>query len=196
MKEEFKRHIESYLKLFPHSSSEELEILRTQLIINQFGKKDFFFKSGEIQKNMGFVCEGLLRRYYINEKGNKITTGFIKENEYATDYPAFIRQQPTKYYMECLEPSIIIELSYVDIQEGYKKIKNNERYGRLTAEYVLMVQTDRVESFLFQNAEQRYLNFMDENPDLINRISLTHLSSYLGIERQSLSRIRNKIVKK
>ncbi|NHN24055.1 Crp/Fnr family transcriptional regulator [Flavobacterium jejuense] len=196
MKEEFKQYIASYLKLFPHSSLEELEILRTQLIIKEFDKKDFFFSSGEIQRNMGYVCEGLLRRYYINEKGNKITTGFVRENQYATDYPAFIRQKPTKYFMECLEPSIIIELSYENIQEGYKKFKNNEKYGRLTAEYVLTVQTDRVESFLFENAEQRYLNFIDRNPDLINRISLTHLSSYLGIERQSLSRIRNKIAKK
>lgn len=152
--------------------------------------------SGEIQKNMGYVCEGLMRRYYINDKGNKITTGFVKESEYATDYPAFIRQKPTKYFMECLEPSIILELSYENIQEGYKKFKNNERYGRQIAEMVLTIQTDRVESFLFENAEERYLNFIKNNPNLMNRISLTHLSSFLGIERQSLSRIRNKIAKK
>ncbi|MDH7914005.1 Crp/Fnr family transcriptional regulator [Winogradskyella sp. SYSU M77433] len=196
MKEKFKTYYDSYLKLFTHLSLEELEILRSQLEIKELGKKDFFLKRGEVQKHMGYVCKGLLRRYYINEKGNKITTGFVKENEYATDYPAFIRQKPTKYYMECLEPSVIIELSYQDIQEGYKKFKNNEMYGRLIAEYVLTVQTDRVESFLFENAEQRYLNFIHDNPDIINRISLTHLASYLGIERQSLSRIRKKIAKK
>lgn len=196
MKEEFKKYYNSYLKLFPHSSSEELEILRSQLVIKELNKKEFFFNAGEIQKNMGYVCKGLLRRYYINDNGNKITTGFVKENEYATDYPAFIRQKPTKYFMECLEPSIIIELSYENIQEGYKKFKNNEKYGRLVAEYVLTVQTDRVESFLFETAEERYLNFIKQNPDLMNRISLTHLASYLGIERQSLSRIRSKLAKK
>lgn len=196
MKEKFKKYYDFYLKLFPDSNSEELNILRSQLTIKEFSKKEFFFKSGEIQKNMGFVCEGLLRRYYINDKGNKITTGFVKENEYATDYPAFIRQKPTKYFMECLEPTVIIKLSYKDIQEGYKKFKNNEMYGRQIAEKVLTIQTDRVEGFLFENAEERYLNFIKNNPNLMNRISLTHLSSYLGIERQSLSRIRNKIVKK
>ena len=144
---------------------------------------------------MGFVCKGLLRRYYINNKGKTITTGFVKEDEYATDYPAFIQQRPSKYYMECLEPCIIIELSYDDIQEGYANFKSNERYGRLIAEKVLTIQTDRVESFLFDTAEVRYLNFVRDNPGLVNRISLTHLSSYLGIERQSLSRIRSKIVK-
>lgn len=196
MKEEFQKYFDSYIKLFSDSTSEELDILRPQLTIKKYKKKEFFFKNGEIQKTMGYVCKGLLRRYFVNDKGNRITTGFVKENEYATDYPAFIRQKPTKYFMECLEPSIIIELTYEDIQEGYKRFQNNEKYGRLTAEYVLTVQTDRVESFLFESAEERYLKFIKQNPEIINRISLTHLSSYLGIERQSLSRIRNKIAKK
>jgi len=196
LNKDFQKHIDTYLKLFDYLASEELDILHSQLAIKEYDKKESFFESGEIQKKMGYVCKGLLRRYYVNDKGNRITTGFVKENEYATDYPAFIRQKPTKYFMECLEPSIIIELSYENIQNGYKKFKSNEKYGRLIAEKVLTIQTDRVESFLFESAEQRYLNFIDQNPDIINRISLTHLSSYLGIERQSLSRIRSKIAKK
>ena len=196
LKEEFQKCYESFLKLFSHSTHQELDYLRSQLSIKEYSKKEHFFRSGEIQKKMGYVCKGLLRRYYINDKGNTITTGFVNENKYATDYPAFIRQKPTKYFMECLEPSIIIELSYESIQEGYKKFKNIEKYGRLIAEYVLTFQTDRVESFLFETAEERYLNFIEQNTDIISRISLTHLSSYLGIERQSLSRIRSKISKK
>ena len=196
MKENHPKYIESYLQLFSHLSPEELKLFRSQLSIKQYKQKDYFFKNGEIQKKMGFVCEGLLRRYYINEKGKTITTGFVKENEYATDYPAFIQQRPSKYYMEFLEPSIVIELSYNDIQEGYTNFKSHERYGRLIAEKVLTIQTDRVGSFLFDTAEERYLNFVNANPDLLNRISLTHLSSFLGIERQSLSRIRGKIAKK
>ncbi|WP_421811819.1 Crp/Fnr family transcriptional regulator [Flagellimonas sp.] len=196
MKENHQKYLESYLQQFSHLTPEELYLFRSQLTIKEYNQKDFFFKFGEVQTTMGFVCKGLLRRYYINEKGKTITTGFVKENEYATDYPAFIRQKPTKYYMECLEPCIIIALKYKDIQEGYDKFKSNERYGRLIAEKVLTIQTDRVESFLFETAEERYLNFIKDHPGLINRISLTHLSSYLGIERQSLSRIRSKIAKK
>ena len=196
MKEEYQNYCETFLKLFSHSTKEELAILTTQISVEDYPKKSCFFKAGEIQTHMGYVCEGLLRRYYINEKGNTITTGFVKENEYATDYPAFIRQKPTKYFMECLEPSVIIHLSYQDIQNGYKKFKNNEMYGRLVAEKVLTIQTDRVEGFLFENAEERYLRFINENPDLINRVSLSHLCTYLGIERQSLSRIRSKMAKR
>lgn len=196
MKQDFKKYIESYIELFPDLNSEEIVFLKSYLTIEEYSKKDFLFKSGEVQKEIGFICKGLLRRYYINEKGNKITTGFINEDKYATDYPAFIRQIPSKYFIECLEPSIIIKLPYDKIQEGYDKFKRSEMYGRLIAEYVLTVQTDRVESFLFKNAEERYLDFIQQNKDIINRISLSHLASHLGIERQSLSRIRSKLTKK
>jgi len=196
MEQEFKENIKSYLKLFPDLNSEEIEFISSYITIEKYNKKEFLFKSGEVQKEIGFICKGLLRRYYINEKGNKITTGFIAENNYATDYPAFIRQKPSKYFIECLEPSVIIKLPYDKIQEGYSKFKVSEMYGRLIAEWVLTVQTDRVESFLFENAEERYLNFINQNKDIINRINLTHLASYLGIKRQSLSRIRSKIAKK
>ncbi|MFC5046150.1 Crp/Fnr family transcriptional regulator [Aquimarina hainanensis] len=196
MQEEFDQYIVSFLQSFPDLNSEELAFMRSYLTVETYAKKAFLFKCGEVQKEIGFVCKGLLRRYYINEKGNKITTGFVNENKYATDYPAFIRQQPSKYYIECLEPSIIIKLPYEKIQEGYRKFKRSEMYGRLIAEYVLTVQTDRVESFLFKNAEERYLDFIAQNQDIINRISLSHLASHLGIERQSLSRIRSKISKR
>lgn len=195
MEKSHQEYLKTFLQLFSNLSSEELDVFKSQLSIKEYAKKDFFFESGEVQTKMGFVCKGLLRRYFINEKGKTITTGFVKENEYATDYPAFIQQRPSKYYMECLEPCTIIELSYEDIQKGYTDFKSNERYGRLIAEKVLTIQTDRVESFLFETAEERYLKFVRDNPGLVNRISLTHLSSYLGIERQSLSRIRSKIVK-
>jgi hypothetical protein len=82
------------------------------------------------------------------------------------------------------------------MQEGYQKYKNIEKYGRLVAEEVVVLKQSRIESFLFENAEQRYLNFISTNPNLFNRISLTYLSSFLGIERQSLSRIRKSFTQK
>ncbi|MBL4649747.1 MAG: hypothetical protein JKY03_08450 [Aureispira sp.] len=87
----------------------------------------------------------------------------------------------------------MVTLPYRHIQEGYRRYENLERYGRLIAEEILQQKQQRIESFQFYKAEQRYLQFRDENPSLFNRISLTHLASYLGIERPSLSRIRKKL---
>lgn len=196
MTDRYQKYIADYLKTFIHSSAKEIDFIRPHLSILEYKKKDFFLKQGEIQNEMGFVVKGLLRRYYINQKGNEITTGFIKENEYVADYPAFIRQLKTKYYMQCLEPTIIITLPFESIQKSYETFHSGQLYGRLMAEKTLTVMNDRLESFFFNTAEERYLKFIEENQNIMQRVSLTHLASYLGIERQSLSRIRQRLSKK
>lgn len=188
--------VDLFLDQFPSISPEAKNFTRSFLSIESFKKKEFLYKEGQVQKDVGFVCRGLLRKFYINEKGSEIIAGFSKEEEYATDYPAFLTQRPSKYYIECLEPSIIVKIPYEKLQEAYQKFKGNEMYGRLVAENVLIRETNRVESLLFENAEERYLNFLHQNKNIINRISLTHVASYLGIERQSLSRIRSNLAKK
>jgi DNA-binding MarR family transcriptional regulator len=89
---------------------------------------------------------------------------------------------------------LLVCINYEHIQSGYSTYSQLERYGRLVAEEVLKAQQKRIESFLFETAEQRYLEFMHTNPNLFNRVSLSHLASYLGIERQTLTRIRKKLV--
>lgn len=185
-----------FMEQFPSLSLEAKKFTRSFLTLEKYDKKEFLFKSGEVQKEVGYICQGLLRKFYIDEKGSEIITDFSREGEYATDYPAFLNQRPSKYYIECLEPSIIVKIPYGKLQDAYRKYSGNEMYGRLVAEKVLTRETNRVESLLFESAEERYLNFLDQNKNIMNRISLTHLASYLGIKRQSLSRIRSHLAKK
>lgn len=183
----------SVYQLCPKLSDDTWEYLASGLTIQSFKPKSFYIKEGEIQRTIGFVTQGLIRGYYVNDNGQEITIRFVRELGYATHYSSFITQQPSKYYFQCLEQTEIITLSYQHIQNGYRQYSELENYGRLIAEEVLKAQQKRIESFQFYNAEQRYLHFINDNPQLFNRISLTHLASYLGIERPSLSRIRRKL---
>ena len=185
-----------YTNELGHLTESEIEHVARHLNVQVLKKGDFLLKRGEVQKGLGFIVKGLIRRYYINDKGNDITTGFYKEMEYITDYPAFIRQKPTKYFLRCLEDSVVITVPFNIIQESYNSYENGQLYGRLMAEKVLTLQSDRIEDFLFYTAEERYLKFFKSQPELMNRVSLTHLSTYLGIERQSLSRIRKRLLSK
>jgi len=141
------------------------------------------------------VTSGLIRKFHFNEFGDDVTTDFIKENEYATDYPSLLTGNLSRYNFQCLEPTNLVSITYEHLKVGYDKYYNCERNGRLIAEDLLKQQQKRIESFQFDSAEQRYRDFISENQDLFNRVSLNHLSSYLGIERPSLSRIRKKIAK-
>jgi len=185
--------MQSIQSLCPKLTDAELKYLEDGITITSLHTKNFYITADTIQKEIGFVYQGLIRCFYIDAKGKDITVKFVDEHQYAIDYPAFISNAPSKYYFQCLEPTIILNLSYEHIHNGYESHPNFERYGRLVAESVLKVQQRRIDSFLFETSEERYLNFIKENPKLIHRISLTHLSTFLGIERQSLTRIRKKL---
>ena len=181
--------------LCPNVSHTALNYLKSGLRVVELQPKHFFIHANVIQQEIGFVFQGLIRAFYIDNQGNEITVNFVQENRYATRYTAFITRTPGKYYFQCIEPTILVNLSYDHIQTGYDKFPDIERYGRLIAEEVLKFQQKRIENFLFDTAEQRYLDFIKENPDLFNRVSLSHLSSFLGMERQTLTRIRQKLAK-
>jgi CRP/FNR family transcriptional regulator, anaerobic regulatory protein len=171
-------YLNHYRSICSEITSQELSYIAQALTVSKLKSKTYYLEQGQIQKSIGFISEGLIRSFYVDEN------------------PSFIRQIPAKFYFQCIEPCVIVNLPFEDMQEGYSKYKNIERYGRLITEEVLVMQQLRLESFLFQNGEQRYVNFMSNYPTLFNRVSLTDLATYLGIERQSLSRIRKSLTQK
>lgn len=195
MEQAITAYLDSVKGLCRGITGDELEYLKSGLRISELRNRHFYIHAAEVQQEIGFIYRGLLRSFYVDSLGNEITVNFMRENHYATHYTAFISRTPSRYYFQCIEPSLIVSLSYEHIQEGYDKYPSIERYGRLVAEAVLKFQQKRIEGFLFETAEERYLDFMQENPDLFSRVSLSHLASYLGVERQTLTRIRQRITR-
>ena len=187
-------YLNSYKKISPELTDEELEFVKSNISILKLKKKQILIHENEIQKSIAFIYSGLIRSYFIDENGKEINNAFFSENEFVTDYLSFIKQQKTKYTFECLEDCILISIPFETVETAFDKYKNFANFGRKIAEWALENRTKKYESFLFETAEERYLRFIAENRPILNRISLSHLASYLGIERQSLSRIRSKIL--
>ena len=187
-------YLNSYKKINPELTDEELEFVKSNISILKLKKKQILIHENEIQKSIAFIYSGLIRSYFIDENGKEINNAFFSENEFVTDYLSFIKQQKTKYTFECLEDCILISIPFETVEIAFDKYKNFANFGRKIAEWALENRTKKYESFLFETAEERYLRFIAENRPILNRISLSHLASYLGIERQSLSRIRSRIL--
>ncbi|GGD52880.1 cAMP-binding protein [Emticicia aquatilis] len=185
--------LDSVKEICPDISDEYLLYFASKVSVQELNKKEYFVHADKVQKSIGFITKGLVRAYFIDPDGDEKTVGFYAEGDYATHYPAFIAQKPSRYFIQCLEPTSLICLSFENQQLLYKYSPFFERYGRIVAEEVLKAQQNRIESFIFETPEERYLNFMQSNSALFNRISLSHLCSFLGIERQSLTRIRQRI---
>ncbi|NRB52889.1 MAG: Crp/Fnr family transcriptional regulator [Saprospiraceae bacterium] len=180
-------------KIDPKMPLEALEYLENGLQERKYQRNQLFLDPFTKHKEIGFLAEGLVRGYYINDKGEEITTRFNAEGSFVTDYSAFLNQIHSQYYFQCLESSSFLCFDYDYINEGYRKYATLERFGRLIAEFVVNTLENRLRSFHFLDAEKRYLLFMQQYPHLTNRVTIKHLSSYLGVTRPSLSRIRKKI---
>lgn len=196
MRNEINIFLSSVKSICPEFTEQELLLFTKKLKIVTLKKNDYFIYPGQIQNDVGFIVNGLIRSFYIDSNGNEKTFRFYAENDYATHYTALITMQPSKYSFRCLEETTLVLLSYEHMQMTYKKFPSFEKYGRLIAEEILKIQQNRIESFIFQTAEERYLDYMKRNSNLFNRVSLSHLCSYLGVERQTLTRIRQKLANK
>ena len=189
-------YLNSVKELCPKLTKEALEYLADELVNSEIKPKYFYIQANTVQKEIGYVYSGLLRAFYIDGKGNEITVNFIREGNYAGHYTSLDNPKPSKFYFQSIELSVIINISYSHIQSCCDRYPEFEPYIRILVEEGHSSILDRMEGFLFDNAETRYLNFVTKNPDLFNRVSLSDLCTYLGIERQSLTRIRKKLAGK
>ncbi len=180
----------------PDLPSDQLQMLINGLSISKLSSKQYYIEAGAIQDHIGYISSGLIRAFYIDEKGNEVNVCFIKEGEYVTHYPALISKTPGRYFFQCIEPTVIINIPYNHLMLCCDNSHQVERYLRLMVEDAFAMQQRRIEGFVFDNAEKRYLDFVKENPDIFSRVSLSLISSYLGIERQSLTRIRKRLLNK
>jgi len=166
------------------------------LTVTELKKGEIHIKSGTIQQQGGFLVSGMIRAYSIDEDGNDQTISFISENDYSVHYESFVSQQPSLLSYECLEHCTMVNFSYDHFNSIHQRFPIFQKYLRVILERKLKAQRERLEGHLYLDAEQRYLKFINQYPDLFQRIQITHLCSYLGIRRQSLTRIRKKLSRK
>jgi CRP/FNR family transcriptional regulator len=157
-------------------------------------KGGFFLEEGRRVDEIAFIEKGAMRIFYLSD-GKEINNHFFLENDYAVSYLDFLKSRKSRYFIQALEDTEVLVFNSKSLQVAYENSKNWERFGRIIAESAYAVATNRFESFLFLSAKERYLQMLKDYPRFIQRIPLYHLASYLGIERESLSRIRKELSK-
>ena len=182
----------NWLKDFSFLTEKDCNLFEPFLQIKQVNKNDVLLREGQICKELGFINHGVFRMYYL-ANGKELNTHFSFENDFVVNYHSFLQASPSRYFIQALEDAEIVTFNLQTLQNAYNQSQNWERLGRKMAEQSYKLTTNRVEGFMFMDASERYLEMMNENPHFLERIPLYHLASYLGIERESLSRLRKKI---
>lgn len=188
--------IDFYLHLFKGIGAADLEkvIGATQQRILEPG--EIYIREGENSSRLGYIKEGMIRSYHVNEKGIETTVLLRWEEQIVASYDSILMHQPSRFTYHTLEKTTLLEVNYSLIE---KLLENNAAFEKARYHFVLDMLTqslERIESFVLQTPEERYLQLIKDKPDLLQRISDKHLATLLGITPVSLSRIRKRITLK
>lgn len=182
------------MQQFPQYTPSAFEIAKPFLSIKELASGDYFLPIGKICKQIAFIEKGLFRLYYLKD-GKEVTHCFCKENSIACAYRSLITQQPTDTAIQAIEATSIIYFSYESLQKLYQQDLFWQQVGRIASEneYVTTECHNRFITDL--SATERYLDIMENDPDLLQRVPLNYLASYIQVAPETLSRIRKKLTR-
>ena len=176
---------------------EQFELSRTFWKEKEFKKGEYYNEYRNVCKYLGFITDGVFRTYYVDIKSEEEkNVFFFSKHQVVVSFQSFIAQAPCNYYTQSMTDSKVLYIHIDHLTALYKQSHQWERLGRMIAEMAFSISMKRTESFLFQSPEERYLDLIKQHPDIFNSVPLYHISSYLGIQGPSLSRIRKRIISK
>lgn len=185
--------LKSYFqKNYTDFSEEDWPSISSKFIRCEFAKKTLILEEGQVEDYISFIEEGIVR-YYIPKENKELTFELTFAADFCGAYDSFLSRLPSGYHVETLTKTVLWRLSYSDLQLLYQETETGNLIGRIGSEKLFLEKAKRELSLLNDTAEQRYLNLFTEQPNLIQKIPLQYIASYIGITPQALSRIRRRI---
>ena len=184
---------ERLLGLCPTLSEGLIEELSLGGQVVHFAPREHLIMAGERQVRAFFVVQGLVKAYYPDVERD-VTVNFIKEGEFATHYTSLESEMFSSYCFQALEPVVAIATSYDHLRELCRCRDDAEGFLRRLIEVEYARAFAHLQTLLTHSSEARYKLFIREFGSVLSRISVTDLSSYLGISRQSLTMIRKRLL--
>ena len=181
----------NYLAKFVPLSEEEFQkYVNPYLLIRRFEKKEIVSRAGEVEDYLNFIVEGLARKYYQQEH-DEVNTQIAHEGHLIHSQESFHSRTRSEYYVETLEPTTFISITYKDLEQVYTHDIKLERLGRLVITYT-MVQKDRWQMQMIRmSPRDRFLFFVERHPDLLQRVPQKHLAFFLNIQPETFSRFKH-----
>lgn len=175
-------------------SDEERQLITTIFKPFKLKKGAFFAEMGNMNKRVGFLVEGLVY-YYVLKDDNESVTDFTKEGEFVSEYHTFINQTKATQSIKAIEDCTFLVMDYHAIQRLYNEIKEGNKFGRMVLEHRFGIVVNQLLSLYMHHPEERYLFFLKNYPDLVQRVPQYLIAAFIGVKPQSLSRIRKRLVK-
>lgn len=179
------QHIGKHTSLSKEEEEKIISVLKTR----KLKKKQFLLQEGDVQKQAVFVISGCLRSYSIDKNGFEHVLQFAPPGWWIGDMRSMITQQPGTLYIDAIDDSEILLLSKTDLDKLYEAIPKLERLFRILAENSLATYQHRLIDNLSLSAMERYNNFCQTYPSLIEYLPQKQVASYIGVTPEFLSKM-------
>ena len=184
-----------YIAKFASLNEMEVKVILENINIRTFKKGTTLLREGQVSTLCYFVLQGCVRQYYLVD-GEEKTTEFYTVGQPITGYEGTLKKVPSKFYLSCVEDSILTVGTEEEEKAFYQKFPQFESICRVAVEDELAKNQAKLASYIIHSPEERYLHLMETRPELLDRVPQHQLASYLGIKPESLSRIRRRIMDK
>lgn len=184
--------LQKFMAQFGELTAEEQLQIANNLIVEAYPKGKLLVKAGDVCRYCYFVLEGCLRQYKLADD-TEVTIQFYTEREAAVDFNSYVNQVKSESYLVCLEDTIVIEGNLEQETDMYERFPKLQQITRAMMEQDFGKMQEQFSRFIASNAEERYVYLLNNRPDLLQRVPLQYLASYIGVTPESLSRIRKRI---
>lgn len=182
----------SNINRFVTLDKSEIDVLASHLKIVRVKRRQQIVQPDFVCKYRTYVVSGALKAYIVDPKdGQEQVIGLAIDDWWISDFTSYINQEPATFFVEAVDESIIIQLSFENEQKLYDLIPKFERFFRLHAQRTASGLQKRMLSNLTKTAEERFDELSDKYSDFLLKFPQYVIASYLGITTQFLSKIRN-----
>ena len=183
-----------YLQRFMTITIDELKMLLSYCEIRQVEKRTILVKEGEVDNYLNMVVKGLVMKYVRVKKSDMIlqlaTEGHVIHSEIS-----FLTRSPSLVFVETLEPTIMVSLTYDKMEEALDKFPQGERLGRLILTGMYVKKEESRYFRLLRSARERFLDYLNAHPHMLQRVPQKYLASYLNIKPETFSRMKHLVAK-
>lgn len=180
-----RKHIEEITPV----SDTEFEYILSHFEKKKLKKHQFLIQENNNVPNDHFVINGLLKAYYTNDEGKEHILQFAMENWWITDYQAHFKREKANINVDCIEDCEVLCLSLENREKLCSELQKIEHFFRIKSNFGYVALQRRILSLLDKDAKGRYEQLMELYPSLLQRVPKKIIASYLGVSRETLSRL-------
>jgi len=180
-------HIEEIITL----TDEEFDFVLSHFEPLKRRKHQYLVQSGEVVNREYWVLKGCIKSYFIDDKGKEHILQFAMENWWITDYESFVQRTPSQTFIDCLEDCELLYITHDKREELTAAMHKMERFWAKKSKHGRIALQNRILSLLKNSAQERYQLLLEQYPHLFQRVPKKLIAAYLGVSRETLSRLHS-----